>query len=169
MGGDKKPTAKVTITGDSEVSIKKAREELEYITVSIPVASEQIGWILGKGFQNVTDIAKKTELHYARFDDNSKSLELCGLRQQVEDAKLLISVHREYLQVYQDMDEETTAIQESFDKLDNASGYPRKGKWGGKGGDEDDDRNDEGYSSTGRGGRGDKRKGSGRGRKGSGK
>merc|ERR1711920_532326 len=98
------------------------REELEYITVSIPVASEQIGWILGKGFQNITDIAKKTELHYARFDDKTKSLQLCGLRHQVEDAKMLISVHREYLQVYQDMDEEQSAIQESFDQLDETSG-----------------------------------------------
>merc|ERR1712084_80054 len=117
------------------------------------MGEDQIGWILGKGFQNITDIAKKTELHGARFDDNNKSLELCGLRQQVEDAKLLISVHKEYLQVYQDMDEETVAIQESFEKLNNASGFPRKGKRGGKGGDEDDDRNEEGYSSTGRGGR----------------
>merc|ERR1712228_1106759 len=59
--------------------------------------------------------------------------ELCGLRQQVEDAKLWISVHREYLQVYQDMDEERNAIEEAFGQLDGTPGAgPRKGWKGGR-------------------------------------
>merc|ERR1712060_305377 len=53
-------------------------------------------------------------------------------RHQVEDAKLLISVHREYLQVYQDMDEEQHAIQESFNQLDGTSGG-KNGKGRGRG------------------------------------
>merc|ERR1711920_310573 len=154
----------ITITGDSEEACKSAREELEYITVSIPVETEQIGWILGKGFQNITDIATKTELHYARFDDNTKSLELCGLRQQVEDAKMLISVHRDYLQVYQDMDDEQHAIQESFDQLDGGQRKIWKsGRTNGSGGQDASE-----LTEVTRGAR-NGQKGSGRGRKGSGK
>merc|ERR1712190_260638 len=97
--------------------VKKARDELEYIIVKIPVEAEQVGRILGKGFHNILEITKKTELHFARFDDKSHSLELCGLRHQVEDAKLLISAHRDYLPVYQDMDEEQTQIRQSFNEL----------------------------------------------------
>mmetsp|Transcript_20134 Transcript_20134/g.35736 ORF Transcript_20134/g.35736 Transcript_20134/m.35736 type:complete len:538 (-) Transcript_20134:78-1691(-) len=129
-----RPMSTITVTGETAESVKAARDELEFITVKIPVEADQVGWILGKGYQTITDIAKKTELHHARYDGSSNSLELCGLRHQVEDAKLLISVHREYLPVYQDMDEEQHLIQQSFDQLDERSGYSKgKGKKGSKG------------------------------------
>mmetsp|Transcript_61635 Transcript_61635/g.133454 ORF Transcript_61635/g.133454 Transcript_61635/m.133454 type:complete len:467 (-) Transcript_61635:54-1454(-) len=156
--GEARMAATVTITGLDADSVKKAREAVEYVTERLPVQSEQVGWILGRGFQNIQDMAKKTELHYARYDDKSMSLELCGLRQQVEDAKMLISVHLEYLPVYQDMDEEQHAIQQSFEELGSAG--PRKGEKGKGRGGKDSWR---GYpeSSGGRGGRG--RGGSGKG------
>jgi len=118
----------VTVTGQTAEAVKKARDELEYISVKIPVESDQIGWILGRGFQNISDIARKTELHYARFDDKTNSLELLGLRHQVEDAKLMISAHREYLPAYQDMDEEQKTIQGAFLQLgDRDKGGGKKG------------------------------------------
>lgn len=123
---------RVTVSGPTEKAVKAARDELEFITVTIPVESEHVGWILGKGYQTITDIARKTELHHARYDDKARALELCGLRHQVEDAKLLISVHQEYLPVYQDMDEEQTSIQKSFDELDGVANSKGKGKKGGK-------------------------------------
>ncbi|CAJ1394721.1 unnamed protein product [Effrenium voratum] len=122
---------RVTVSGQTDESVSAARDELEFITVSIPVEQESVGWILGKGYQTISAIARKTELHHARYDDKSKTLELCGLRHQVEDAKLLISVHQEYLPVYQDMDEEQNAIQMSFDQLDGVA--KGKGKKGSKG------------------------------------
>jgi len=139
----------VTVTGETAESVKAARDELEFITVKLPVEEDQVGWILGKGYQTITDIARKTELHHARYDDSSKSLELCGLRHQVEDAKLLISVHREYLPVYQDMDEEKELIQQSFDQLDERSGMQSKGK-GKKGSKGEEDS----YPSKGKDGKG---------------
>lgn len=119
----------VKILGEDAENVKKAREEIEYVQEQIPVPEDQVGWILGKGFQNIRDIALKAELHYARFNNSINSLELCGLRHQVEDARILINVHKEYLQVYQHMDQEQTEIQKSFAKLDKDSG-----KSGGKGG-----------------------------------
>mmetsp|Transcript_46652 Transcript_46652/g.120794 ORF Transcript_46652/g.120794 Transcript_46652/m.120794 type:complete len:445 (+) Transcript_46652:3-1337(+) len=100
-----RPATIFTVMGDKD-KVLKAREELEYITVYLPLQVDEVGWILGKGFQNISDIAKKTELYYARFDHNSQALELCGLRPQVEDAKLLISAHGKYLAVYREIDQE---------------------------------------------------------------
>lgn len=141
-----RPTT-VTISGASLEDCRKAREELEYITAKIPIEGNAVGWILGKGYQNIQDIAKKADLHYARFDDKTSSLELCGLKHQVEDAKMLISVHREYLAVYKDMDEEQHMIQQSFEELEGAAGERRKGK--GKGKDKGKDGKDGGKGEKG--------------------
>lgn len=132
--------ASVTVSGIAAEDVRKAREEMEYITAKIPIEESAVGWILGKGYQNIQDIARKSELQYARFDDSTSSLELCGLKSQVEDAKMLISVHREYLSVYQDMDEEQHLIQASFDELEGADRRSKgkdkgKGKGGGRGKD----------------------------------
>merc|ERR1740121_1422972 len=104
-GGDR-GTSTITITGSSSEAVRKAREQIEYITVRIPIDPDQVGWIVGRGFQNLNEITEKAELMQARYDDRSQSIELCGLRHQVEDAKLMLSVHLDYLNVYQDMSEE---------------------------------------------------------------
>lgn len=144
----------VTISGKSEESVTAAREEIEFVTVKIPVAPDQVGWILGKGYQNISEIAKKTELHYARFDDKAKCIELCGRRQEVEVAKLLISVHSEYLPVYQDMDEEQHAIQQSFDQLFANKGKGKELRKGEKGGKERNPGGDRSENKEGKGGKG---------------
>lgn len=131
QGDDKWNVTTITVSGESADVVKKAREEMEYIVVKIPIEPEQVGWIVGKGYQNLTEIANKTQLWYARFDDHSGSIELCGLRHQVEDAKMMISVHRDYLLVYKDMSEERSNLRKQFEELDERDG---KGKKGGKGG-----------------------------------
>eukprot|EP00415_Alexandrium_ostenfeldii_P005131 UN5131 len=122
----------ITVSGEQEEPVQKAKEEMEYIVVKVPIDPQQAGWIVGKGYQNLTDIATKTGLCSSRFDDQSSSIELCGLRHQVEDAKMMISVHRDYLLVYQDMSEERRNIEKGFEELDELKGG--KGKKGGKGG-----------------------------------
>lgn len=127
--------ATITVTGNTEESVKDARGEMEFVTVKLPIEASQVGWILGRGYQNIQEIKEKTELIHARFDDTSSSLELCGLRHQVEDARLLINVHTEYLPVYKDMDQEQYTIQSYFDELDT-KGERRGGRKGKeKGGD----------------------------------
>merc|ERR1712129_28170 len=102
-----------------------------YVVVRIPVEQEQVGWIVGRQYKRLTDIAKKAELHYARFNDRECAIELCGLRYQIEDAKMLISVQRDYLEVHQGMSEEHRAIQQEFEALDELDG--KGGKKGAKG------------------------------------
>merc|ERR1719293_91890 len=98
------------------------------------VEASQVGWILGRGYQNIADIKEKTACLHIGFNDETTSLELCGLGQQVEDAKLLIKAHSEYLQVYKEMDEEQNTIQQSFDELDSTGSRMRGRKGGNKGG-----------------------------------
>jgi len=121
----------IVIHGSSSEQVRKAREEIEYVVVRIPVEQEQVGWIVGRQYKRLTDIAKKAELHYARFNDKECAIELCGLRHQIEDAKMLISAQRDYLEVHQGMNEEHRAIQQEFEALDELDG--KGGKKGSKG------------------------------------
>lgn len=122
----------VTVTGPTAEAVRGARGELEFITEFIPLEREEVGWVLGKGLQNITEIAKKTDLHYARYNDDTGCIELCGLKHQVEAAAMLINVHCDYLHVYQDMDDETNNIQQCFDELENNAGY--RSSWKGANG-----------------------------------
>jgi len=128
---DGRDVSTITVSGATDEAVRQAREAMEYIVVKVPIEPEQVGWIVGKGYQNLTEIAQKTELCYARYHDKSNSIELCGLRHQVEDAKMMVSVHRDYLLVYKDMSEERSSIRKKFEELDELDG---KGKRGGKGG-----------------------------------
>mmetsp|Transcript_91144 Transcript_91144/g.262880 ORF Transcript_91144/g.262880 Transcript_91144/m.262880 type:complete len:457 (+) Transcript_91144:84-1454(+) len=121
----------ITITGESAEAVKKAREQMEYITESIEIEPDQVGWIVGKGYQNLTEIQTNAGLQYARFDSKTSSIELRGLRQQVEDAKLMVQVHRDYLAVYQDMSKEQRTLAKEFAELDRRGGKKGGGKKGG--------------------------------------
>mmetsp|Transcript_63685 Transcript_63685/g.179252 ORF Transcript_63685/g.179252 Transcript_63685/m.179252 type:complete len:476 (+) Transcript_63685:122-1549(+) len=136
VGNSRRSNTTITITGKTAEAVRKAREDIEYVTEHVPIEPEQVGWIVGKGYQNLIDIQKKADLQHARFDDRAGAIELCGLRHQVENAKLMISLHREYLPVYQDMKEERDTIQAQFSELDEKEGGKGKkgGKKGGRGG-----------------------------------
>lgn len=138
---------RVTVSGECKEATKKAREEMEFVIATVPIQPDEVGWVLGKGMVWMKEVAKMTELQYARYNDKANALELCGLQSQVDDAMMLISVHREYLPVKQDMDKETEQIQESFEKLETAA--PRKGK----GKDAREDKGN-GAKSKGKGGKG---------------
>jgi len=124
--------AYITVIGESAEEVRLAREQMEYVVVFVEVEPEQVGWVVGKGHQNLLDIQHKAELVYARFDDRSSSVELCGLRSQVEDATLLLSVHQEYLPVYDDMSQQRATMDQQFAELDRKGKGGKKGKGGGK-------------------------------------
>mmetsp|Transcript_10485 Transcript_10485/g.23077 ORF Transcript_10485/g.23077 Transcript_10485/m.23077 type:complete len:547 (-) Transcript_10485:244-1884(-) len=132
--------ATVTVSGEDAEKVKEARENMEYITAAIEVDPDQVGWIVGKGYQNLQEIQTKADLIYARYDDATASIELCGLRRQVEDAKLMVAVHRDYLSVYQGMSDEREKLKMQWEELDKKGGKGRKGAGKDKGrkGDEFD-------------------------------
>lgn len=116
----------VVVTGGIAENVQKARDELEYVTDRIELQSEHVGWILGKGYQNILEIAKKTELTYARFDDKARRLELSGLKHQVDSARLLVEAHTGYLPKYQTMGAEYSDMQAKFEELDVNVGSTRR-------------------------------------------
>mmetsp|Transcript_95116 Transcript_95116/g.269259 ORF Transcript_95116/g.269259 Transcript_95116/m.269259 type:complete len:616 (+) Transcript_95116:61-1908(+) len=130
----REPTKRVIrITGQSTEDVEAARRSIEFIQVSVPLAEDQIGWILGKGFNNIQDIARKAELIYARFNPRAYVLELCGLHDSVESAKLLVEAHADYLQVYKEMDQEQIEMHRNFKRLVIVEDAMRKRTKGGKG------------------------------------
>lgn len=114
---DSEKRVKFTVSGQREEDVAAARDQLEFVVVSIPVEEENVGWILGHLKQNIAEIASETKLSYARFSRETQSLELMGLRSQVDDAKLLISVHCDYRPVYEEMKRERELLRRSFDSL----------------------------------------------------
>mmetsp|Transcript_107828 Transcript_107828/g.292343 ORF Transcript_107828/g.292343 Transcript_107828/m.292343 type:complete len:522 (+) Transcript_107828:181-1746(+) len=117
----------ITVTGKTAEAARKAREEMEFMTVKIEVEPGQVGFFVGKQYGNLREISDKCELAYARFDDKTTSIELCGLSHQVEAAKMMIMVHRDYLPVYKDMGQERDDIQAQFAELDEQD-FKGKGK-----------------------------------------
>mmetsp|Transcript_20727 Transcript_20727/g.39469 ORF Transcript_20727/g.39469 Transcript_20727/m.39469 type:complete len:452 (-) Transcript_20727:11-1366(-) len=167
----------VTITGPTDEAVQSAREEIEYVSVEMPIDASQVGWILGKGYSNIQEISKMAGLHSARYNDMTSSLELVGLKAAVEEAKVLVNTHAAYFGTYKEMSEEKDQIQMSFDKLEGAGkkGGGRKGGRGGwkGGGDKGDEFNEqefnaeESYPSLSAGSKGNKgSKGAGRGGRG---
>lgn len=121
------PVTMVTLIGPTQQAVMEAKDELEFITDRIPVKDEeQVRWILGKNFQNIKSIARDTHLQYMKFDDLTNSLELCGLREQIKNAKNLIYEHCSYLPVYQSIGEERQAIRQREEDLEEMrrSRYP---------------------------------------------
>merc|ERR1712194_780973 len=135
--------ATVTITGESAESVAAAKQEMDFVLDKIEIEQDQVGWVLGKGHENLIEGQKKSGLQSAWYNDSTHSIELCGLKSQVDDAKLMLKVHSEYLSVFQDIDSERRQIQKQFEELDRSVGG-RKGDKGkgdkGKGKREDSDK-----------------------------
>merc|ERR1712194_932242 len=135
--------ATVTITGESAESVAAAKQEMDFVLDKIEIEQDQVGWVLGKGHENLIEVQKKSGLQSAWYNDSTHSIELCGLKSQVDDAKLMLKVHSEYLSVFQDIDSERRQIQKQFEELDRSVGG-RKGDKGkgdkGKGKREDSDK-----------------------------
>lgn len=69
---DRMQQTTITVSGPSADAVRKAREEMEFVTIKVPIDHDQVGWIVGKGYQNLQDISKKADLQYARFDDGTR-------------------------------------------------------------------------------------------------
>mmetsp|Transcript_41765 Transcript_41765/g.121031 ORF Transcript_41765/g.121031 Transcript_41765/m.121031 type:complete len:403 (-) Transcript_41765:95-1303(-) len=100
------PVTQVSIEGPSEAAVQRAREELEVVTRRMAVTAEEAACILGKSFQTIKQIGRDTNLQCMRFDDQTYSLELCGLREQIDQALKRISQECSYLAVRESRSEE---------------------------------------------------------------
>ncbi|CAK9031552.1 unnamed protein product [Durusdinium trenchii] len=143
LAGDDDAPWKTFLIYGAEEDAAAAREALELKSVEYPLSESSLAWFR-KDNRILLDIAKKAQLAAATLQDGG--LELLGSSSALEDAKLLLENHLEYLPVYEEMDRQQEEIQKSFEALErskpkwsNPSSAPRaaprasKGKAGGKG------------------------------------
>ncbi|CAE8713888.1 unnamed protein product [Polarella glacialis] len=88
----------IRISGASAEAVAEARRNTEFIHMQLPLLDEQVGWILGKDFQTIQEVARKAELVH-----ELKVLELCGLQDNLDSAVLLIETHADYMPIYEEM------------------------------------------------------------------
>ncbi|KAF4662409.1 fragile X mental retardation [Perkinsus chesapeaki] len=128
---------RVVIYGPTVEAVNKARAELEYLVERYPIPPDCIGWVIGKRFTTLHEIADSAHLNYARLDESSSDspcLVICGRRQDLDDARLLLDSHLQYHDVFEDMAKESRELGDEFNRLGDASGIRRgKGKGKGKG------------------------------------
>lgn len=99
-----------------------------------PIPQDCIGWVIGRRFATLHEIADSANLNYARLEDTSHSpcLVLCGRRQDLDDAKLLLDSHLQYHDVFEDMAKESRELGDEFYRLNDVPDYQRRGKGKGK-------------------------------------
>ena len=96
---------RVIIIGQSQEACEAARERLEYVTERIPVAQEQIGWLIGRGGSNFRELQEKTKVTRLNVDRTSHEVILVGTKQSVEAATLYMETQIKY---YDDLETEAS-------------------------------------------------------------
>eukprot|EP00927_Polykrikos_kofoidii_P066793 TRINITY_DN62355_c0_g1_i1.p1 TRINITY_DN62355_c0_g1~~TRINITY_DN62355_c0_g1_i1.p1 ORF type:complete len:753 (+),score=132.59 TRINITY_DN62355_c0_g1_i1:65-2323(+) len=118
-GADDSSPCHIRITGEKQEAVDRAREDLELIRHNYVVEGDRVGWVLGKGYRDIQDIAQKSQLAFTRW--TGEALELVGTRSCVDDALMLLENHNEYFHIYQEMSLQTEEIDQSFEALDEAA------------------------------------------------
>eukprot|EP00933_Yihiella_yeosuensis_P079696 TRINITY_DN9303_c3_g1_i1.p1 TRINITY_DN9303_c3_g1~~TRINITY_DN9303_c3_g1_i1.p1 ORF type:complete len:691 (-),score=154.84 TRINITY_DN9303_c3_g1_i1:111-2183(-) len=119
---------KVRVWGPTAEAVESARVILEIVRIEVPLMPHQIGFVLGKGIQNLIAIAKQAKLIQAHFNPDSQAVELLGTAESVISAKMLIETHADYQGIYLEMKEETTTLRRSFQALDALAAEKHKQK-----------------------------------------
>jgi transcription antitermination factor NusA-like protein len=86
---------KVIIVGATQAMVDAARERLEFVTEHVPVQSEQVGWLIGRGGSNFRELQEKTKVTRLNVDKNTNTVILVGTQTAVAAAQLYIETHLE--------------------------------------------------------------------------
>ncbi|CAD7955380.1 unnamed protein product [Amoebophrya sp. A120] len=115
-------SVKVRIYGDTQEQVDKARAELEYVRDEFQVEKNLVGWVLGKRRANLNDIQEQSGIGQCIFDGDRNVVTLIGLKEQVQDAMMLLEAHCTYNDVYQEMDEELAELENELDRGNRGAG-----------------------------------------------
>eukprot|EP00922_Rhytidocystis_sp_ex-Travisia-forbesii_P015730 GHVS01023473.1.p1 GENE.GHVS01023473.1~~GHVS01023473.1.p1 ORF type:complete len:767 (-),score=205.06 GHVS01023473.1:762-3062(-) len=108
---------RVTICGPDDASVEAAKKELEFVYRDYPVDQRLVGWILGKKGVNIKDVSQRSGLFSAYFEDQSKTFILCGTKQSVEDAVMLLDSHASYYDEYKKLNQQEQEIDRNLSML----------------------------------------------------
>ena len=132
----------IIVTGPTEQSVEDAREMLEFVEEKMPVKTEQVGWLIGRGGKNFKELQEKTKVTRLNVDKNTNTVILVGNKTAVAAAQLYITTHLEYLAEYDKELSESEALRKELRQVALRDGdyaeaqklAPPSGKGGGKGG-----------------------------------
>jgi KH domain len=100
----------VRVSGETPEAVEAAREELEFVNHLYEVQDHLVGWLLGRKMQHIQDIQQKSGVYRARFDQDKRVLVLCGTRQAIDDAIVLLDSHMQYYDVFKEQNRQEFAI-----------------------------------------------------------
>lgn len=104
----------ILIHCDDGDAADQARQELELTRREYEVPEDRLEWFQAN--QTLQGIVKKAGLAFTSW--KGSSLELCGDRDSLETAVLLLDSHNEYFCVFQEIGRQQDEIQRSFEKLE---------------------------------------------------
>jgi hypothetical protein len=126
---------KVTIHGPDRDSVELCRSMLEMVREEVPVDRDKVGWIIGARGANIRELMQETGVARAGLEKDADPavMLLVGTRDSVEQAKLWLQCHTDYLEEMSQQEEDIRTLR---DELDDTSLGPRSrgGKGGGRGG-----------------------------------
>jgi len=108
----------VRVVGQDPAAVLAAKRQLEFQRQIFSFPQGDVGFVLGKNLTNIRDIAEKAGLLSLRFEPHTQALELVGLPEHLESARMVIEAHMDYKKVYSDMRQEHGALTRSFQALD---------------------------------------------------
>eukprot|EP01043_Picozoa_sp_COSAG02_P025707 COSAG02_NODE_1454_length_12536_cov_347.064163_1_plen_429_part_10 len=90
----------VMIRGNSKEALEQARDRLDVVQIKVPVKSELVGGLIGKGGEEIRKIEEKTRVISANVEEKGQNsfISVVGSRSSVDAAKLYIEFQSEFLE-----------------------------------------------------------------------
>lgn len=88
---------RVVVIGPTKESCDAARELLEFVSESVPVEPEQVGWLIGRSGRNFKELQERTRVARLSVDKVTNAITMVGTTSAVEAARLYIDTHLHYL------------------------------------------------------------------------
>lgn len=143
----------VVIHGPDQDSVAICRSMLEMVKEEVEVAQGQLGWIIGARGSNIRELMSETGVNRAVVKkDQPPTLEIIGTQESVENAKLWLQCHTDYLEEIEHQESDIGHLRQELDDT-SFSRSGQKGKGRGKGNDRG---YQGGYAGNKGGGRGDR-------------
>lgn len=125
----------VKIFGHSQISVDRAKAEVEFVYDTLHVDDAMYNWVLGSNGRNIQQFKEQAGLAKCSLDKGKLVLHLHGTRRSVEDAIAMFETHMMYYPVFKQMDEE---MEQLVTKLEQLGDYNARWKWGWFSDEEDD-------------------------------
>eukprot|EP00397_Hematodinium_sp_SG-2012_P011776 GEMP01011924.1.p1 GENE.GEMP01011924.1~~GEMP01011924.1.p1 ORF type:complete len:454 (+),score=86.00 GEMP01011924.1:88-1362(+) len=119
---------RVRVSAETRAQVLQVLEEIEFTEVTIPVPSDQFGYLLGKNGEYIQDIQHKSGVMVARLQRDKEQLLLYGTGQTVEAAKDAVEAHLLYHPIFMQISEEKVAMRNAMNEMTGNSYFDQPKK-----------------------------------------